>query len=188
MNTKGKIQPPKGIDDILHDFLEDVPEAEFDAALLSAGESPADLLAVGKHAIARALTDFSKEVAPSQTNDATLRKGLSTLVSMLRRRDGLSEEALATNARVDVEEIKCIETDVSYMPRPRTIYQLEEYFQLPARSLARLSGLTATHPPGFQEEVLRFAASSKSLHKLTRDEKRLLNEFVRFLTSTDKGE
>lgn len=117
------------------------------------------------------------------TDWTQLHEALSALVQLLRKRDNLSEEELANRARIDVTEIRRIECDRSYIPAPRTIYQLEQTFKLPRRTLVKLSGLTKVHSKEFTEEAVRFAAHSKAIQKISRDERRLLNEFVKFLSS-----
>lgn len=149
------------------------------AAIREAGVDPVELARTGRAAVDNALARVAGEAESSQTGD--LHQALSALLQLLRRRDNLSYEELAQRARIDANEIQCIETDPTYTARPRTIYQLEHYFHLPKRSLAKLAGMTRNPSSGFREEVMRFAASSKAMHKLTRDEARILNSFVKFL-------
>ncbi|HEX6177130.1 MAG TPA: helix-turn-helix transcriptional regulator [Thermoanaerobaculia bacterium] len=149
------------------------------AAIQDAGIDPKELARSGRAVVARALARVAEESASTQASD--LHEGLSALLQLLRRRDNLSYEQLAQRARVDVDEIKSIENDPAFTAGPRTIYQLEHYFKLPKRSLAKLAGMTRHQSSDFREEVLRFAAHSKTMHKLTRDETRILNAFVKFL-------
>jgi ribosome-binding protein aMBF1 (putative translation factor) len=148
-------------------------------AIQDAGIDPKDLARTGRAVAARALAQAADELASAQVSD--LHEGLSALIQLLRRRDNLSYEQLAQRARVDADEIKSIETDPNYTAGPRAIYQLEHFFKLPKHSLAKLAGLTRHQSSDFREEVMRFAAHSKTMHKLTRDETRILNAFVKFL-------
>lgn len=109
-----------------------------------------------------------------------LHKGLGTLVLMLRRKERLSLEELATRARIDARELQQIEGDLAFEPNPRTVYQLERFFRLPERSLVLLSGAVRVDP-AVRDEALRFAASAKGIKDLTREEMKLLHRFVRFL-------
>ena len=59
---------------------------------------------------------------------------------MLRRREQLSADELAQEARVNASELRRIELDPTFDPNPRTIFQLEQYFKLSSRSLVVLSG------------------------------------------------
>lgn len=148
-------------------------------ALDEAGIDPADFARAGRAAANRALAAAKRKASADDVG--TLHEGLSVLLQLLCRRDGVSHEQLAQQARIEAEEINRIETDLTYMPNPRTIYQLEQFFRLPKRSLVKLTGMTQDHSQRFTEEVMRFAASSKTMHKLTRSEEQLLNAFVRFL-------
>ena len=150
------------------------------AAIQDAGIDPMELARTGRAVVSRALARAAEESASTLASD--LHEGLSALLRLLRRRDNLSYELLAQAARVDADEIKAIENDPSFTAGPRTIYQLERYFKLPKRSLAKLAGMTRHQSSDFREEVMRFAAHSKSMHKLTRDETRILNAFVKFLS------
>ena len=150
------------------------------SAVEELGIAPSDLARSG-----RAAADHARASAAAEFHAAdagNLHDGLRALLQLLRRRDGLSYEQVAERARIDAEEIRSIEEDPTYTPRPRTIYQLAQYFNLPQRSLAKLAGMTQHQSSGFRDEVLRFAASSKAMHRLTRDETRVLNAFVKFLS------
>ena len=70
------------------------------------------------------------------------------------------------------------------MPNPRTIYQLEQTFRLPQRTLVKLSGMTGTRSGEFTEQVMRFAANAQTMTSLNKAEKKILNEFMKFLIST----
>lgn len=149
------------------------------AAMDEAGVDRVALVRAGRAAAARALDAVEQERKTSEAVE--LREGLSVLLRLLRRRDELSLEEVAQRARVDADELQRIEDDPVYAPRPRTIVQIEQFFHLPKRSLVKLAGMSRERSPQFAERVERFAASSKAMPKLTRDERRLLNEFVRFL-------
>ncbi len=110
-----------------------------------------------------------------------LHKGLNSLLTMLRRRDNLDEAELASKANVDEAEIRRIEYDAAYLPSPRTIYNLEKAFSLPSGVLAKLSGAIMQQPLGMEERVLEFAANAKQMGKLSKEERHLLNAFLKFL-------
>ena len=99
---------------------------------------------------------------------------------MLRRRERLSIDELAQNARVDASELRRIELDPVFDPNPRTIFQLAQYFKLPERSLVVLSGAVRVDD-NVREEAVRFAASSDHISGLTREQRKHLNQFVKFL-------
>ena len=125
---------------------------------------------------------------PAELNSADKSKvvrlveAFGVLVRQLRRQKQWSIEELAQRARVDPEELRCIERDPHYRPRPRVVHQLSKVFGMPERALMKLSGATVTHNQNFQEEAMRFAAKSDNmLSKLSRDEQQVLNDYVKYL-------
>ena len=171
----------------LRDMVLDADSSSLREVIAELGIDPNDVVRRGKMAAARAL-QLTASAAKSDRHDGgtdwtQLHEALSALVQLLRKRDNLSEEELAKHARIDVTEVRRIECDRSYIPAPRTIYQLEQTFKLPRRTLVKLSGLTKAHSKEFTEEAVRFAAHSKAIQKISRHERRLLNEFVKFLSS-----
>lgn len=111
-----------------------------------------------------------------------LHVGLGTMLRLLMRREGLSEDELAERAEIGVDELRRIQLDPKHEPSPRTIYRLERFFDLPSRSVAILAGAVKVEEEGsFKEGVLKFAAQSASMRKLTREERRHLSQFVKFL-------
>jgi HTH-type transcriptional regulator, competence development regulator len=167
----------------LHDILLEAEPSELRAVISEANMDADDLVRQGRAAIARALNPSeATAVAPNE------HEGLRLLLQLLRRRAGLTEEQLGEAARIEVAEVRRIEYDAAYTPMPRTVYQLEQYFRLPKRSLAKLAGMTRQPSAQFQDEVLRFAASAKAIGKLTSDEKKVLNAFVNFLGANADAE
>ena len=159
----------------LRDILLEASDDELRDAVAHA-DADLDLLAAhGKAAARRAITE---------TSDATglqdLHRGLGALLGMLRRREQLSVDELALNARVAASELRRIELDPRHAPNPRTIYQLERYFKLATGSLVTLSGAVRV-ADDVREEAVRFAASSENISDLTKEERKLLNHFVKFL-------
>ncbi len=158
----------------LRDIIIESSEEEIRDAVASAGGDFHALASRGRAVAERALAEIESESAQD------LRKGLGALIYMLRRRDGISIEDLGAQARVDPGELTRLEDDYGFDPNPRTVYQLEKHFKLPERSLVLLSGAVKVES-AVRSEAVRFAASSESIVKLSREEKHLLNRFVRFL-------
>lgn len=159
----------------MRDFLLEASETDLREALTESGEDFDQLAARGLAAAHRALGAHDDA---HQVRD--LHRGLGALIRLLRRHSHLSIDELANNARIDASELRRIESDPDFDPNPRTIIQLEQYFKLPARSLVILSGaVRVAHD--LQNEAIRFAASSEDISQLTREERKLLNRFVKFL-------
>jgi len=160
----------------VRDLVIDASEEELRADLAASGESLEELASSARSVVQRALASASART--SAVSD--LHRGLGALIQMLRRRDQLTDADLAEAAIVDLTELQAIESDPTVAPHPRTIHQLASYFKLPQRSLLVLSGaLEVGHE--VRDEAVRFAAKSTGMSKLSREEKKLLGEFVRFL-------
>lgn len=160
----------------LRDILLEASEDELREVFVATGEDLDSLAARGRDAVLRALAD---------TRDATevqdLHRSFGALLQMLRRREQISVDELSRKARIDAAELRRIDLDPKFVPNPRTIFQLEQYFKLPPRSLVVLSGAVYVDND-VREEAVRFAAaSSQNISGLTREERKLLNRFVKFL-------
>ena len=160
---------------LLRIILLEASEDELQDAFADTGEDLDALTVRGKAAAQRALAE-----APDPAGIEDLHRGLGALLQMLRRRERLSIDELAQNARVDASELRRIELDPAFDPNPRTIFQLEQYFKLPERSLVVLSGAVRVDD-NVREEAVRFAASSDQISGLTREQRKHLNQFVKFL-------
>lgn len=110
-----------------------------------------------------------------------LKQAFGLLIHQLRRREGLTISELAQKAIITEEEVRLIEHDPHHRPKPRTVHQLAQYFQVSKIELMKLSGATITYDEKFQEEAFRYAAKSDDLSALSQDEQELLSEYVKFL-------
>jgi transcriptional regulator with XRE-family HTH domain len=110
-------------------------------------------------------------------------KVFGRLIEFARRERGLSVEALANAASVDLAEVVAIETEHDVVPNPRTVFQLAQVLKLPASRLTELAGL-AQPRKSLSEAAVRFAARSEPTAKLTVDEKEAFEEFVKVLVSS----
>lgn len=159
----------------LRDLLLEASEDELREALADTGEDFDALAACGRAVAQRAL---SETIDVASVED--LHRGLGALVQMLRRRKHLSIDELARGAHVDAAELRRIELDPAFDPNPRTIFQLERYFELRERSLVVLSGAVDVDDD-VREEAVRFAANSEGISGLSKEQRKLLNQFVKFL-------
>ena len=129
------------------------------------------------------LHDEPMSGGPNAEDEFAEALGFGLLVELLRRERSLTIEHLSTAADIDAAEVISIECDPKYVPKPRTVHQLATYFNLPNRSLAKLSNLTTVHSTKQRDAVVRFAANSSSMMELSREEQRALAELVSFLDS-----
>lgn len=168
----------------IRDLLLEASAEEIRELAREAGLSVTELAKTGRNIVERAIQQKRRSSSQPE-NVVVLYKGLNTLLVMLRRRDGLDESKLAEKADVEEAEIRRIESEPGFIPHPRTIFKLEKQFGLPSGVLAKLSGAVKHNSPNLEEKAVAFAANAQSIGKLTRDEKKLLNEFIKFLT--EKG-
>ena len=130
------------------------------------------------------LETFDRKVKESRANqerrDAHL--GIFGKLVELKRRDaGLSREALAERANIEVVELFQIETNLEEVPEPRIVSRLSRALDLPAGKMMQLVGHLSVLDGSVSLAAQRFAASSGSMEALTDDEKRALNDFVQAL-------
>lgn len=110
----------------------------------------------------------------------TLQYALKLLLRNLRRSRGLSIEELARELDMDSEEIVAMERNYAYRPSPLTIHRISTFYDIPERNVAAMAGAFRVSEQ-FGEYAVRYAAKSDSISKLTKEEKKALDEFVGFL-------
>ncbi len=110
-----------------------------------------------------------------------MRHAFHLAVRMLRRRHGLTVDALAQRAEIDRDEIVAMERNNAYRPSPLTLHRLCQFYGIPEKRMLILAGAVKEAPQGFSERASRFAAQSESFARLTSEEQKALDEFVRYL-------
>ncbi len=158
----------------------DASDEELDAALNESGADVSALASETRGVVEAAIAEVAVS-GPREDEAEVLHLGLGTLVRMLRRKKKLDPLELAEAAGVDVEEVNGIESNPHFEASPMTLVRLERFFQLEGRSLAFLAGAIHRPTEALKDEVVRFAAYSSGTAKLTREQKKALNAFVRFL-------
>lgn len=106
----------------------------------------------------------------------------STLIRLSRKERGLSVQQLAHDAGISVVEVISIEQDHDYRPKPRTIHQLAQFFEIAHGSLMMLANMTQVHDEAFLNETIRFAANAADFVNLGEHERQALHEYVHFLS------
>lgn len=101
-------------------------------------------------------------------------------LQLLRRRKGYTLDELARRVGIDRTELALMERGNS-VPEPVVVDHLSNFYNIPLPQMLRVAGLVRDHDGGFAEHASRFAAQSESFDKLTRDEKKALDEFLAFL-------
>jgi transcriptional regulator with XRE-family HTH domain len=109
---------------------------------------------------------------------------LGKLIELARRDARLSVEELASRADVELIELVELERGDPVSIEPRSIFRLCEVLKLPKPGVMELAGLTQRQDSSLGAAAVRFAANAKGLEKLTREERKAFEEFVRDLAES----
>ena len=139
--------------------------------------------------IAKALDQQVQVVMrPKERNQETVRLAFREVIRGLRKEQGLSLDQLGRKIDAPSEELAQLEQDSTYRPTPLMLHKLSRFFEIPQTKLALLAGAIKDIPAGFCQQASSFAAQSESFSKLTRQERKLLDDFVKFLRTEIKQE
>lgn len=119
-----------------------------------------------------------------KTNDpeaGTLRYAFQVTLENLRRAKGLTVEQLAKKTGISHDEVLAMERNDGYRPQPYTLHILSKFYGIPDERLAALAGAFREIPEDIKESATRYAAQSESFAKLTKQERRALDDFVKAL-------
>jgi HTH-type transcriptional regulator, competence development regulator len=119
-----------------------------------------------------------------ETPAPVAKSAFAKLIELRRRELRLTVEQLASRAEVETAELVGIELGKVDTPELRTVAKLATVLKLPAQKLMQLSGLATPKNARFAEAVVRFAAKSEPVDKLSREEHEALEEFVKFLAES----
>ncbi len=124
---------------------------------------------------------FEHERGADESPEAS-RLALGRFINLMRRDQGLSIEALAEKADIEIGELLSLENNAAHLPDVRTLYQLSEVFGVSQEKLMGLSGLTHAKDDDYVEEAVRYAAKSASVEVLSEDEHAILNGLISVLS------
>ena len=128
---------------------------------------------------------FTHEPGDDESPEAS-RMALGRFINLMRRDQGLSIEALAEKADIEIGELFSLENNAAHLPDVRTLYQLSEIFGVSQEKLMGLSGLTHANDADYVGEAVRYAAKSASVEVLTEDEHAILNGLISVLSENAK--
>jgi len=132
--------------------------------------------------IAKALNQQVQVVVQPKDRDLeTVRFAFREVIKGLRKERGLSLDQLARKIDFSSEELAELERNSTYRPPPLMLHKLSRFFEIPQRKLALLAGAVTDVPVTFRQQASSFAAKSESFSKLTSRERKILDEFVKFL-------
>ena|ERR1041385_7849091 len=106
--------------------------------------------------------------------------GIAKLVQWARREARQSVEQFAKKVGIDPSEVEAAEA-ASATPEPRVLYALSESLGVSYQKLLTLAGHRKERDTVLEREVLRFAAFSGSMDKLTKVEEQGLHDLLKIL-------
>jgi transcriptional regulator with XRE-family HTH domain len=124
-------------------------------------------------------------MADGDKDAETMRFVFREAVRGLRREKGLGIDEFARKSGIERANVIAMERNPRYKPTPLVLHKLSRFYKVSQRKLATLAGAIKEASPSMQAEASRFAAQSESFSKLTDEEQRTLDEFVRFLRAED---
>jgi transcriptional regulator with XRE-family HTH domain len=136
------------------------------------------------HRVAEALKQKLTVVMTAQDPEiGALQYAFHLFVRMLRRARGLTVDDVARGAGLDREEIVAMERNGACRPTPRIVHKLSAFYGIPERKMLALAGAIHDVPIVLREQASRFAAQSESFATLTKEERKAVDEFLKFLRS-----
>lgn len=126
---------------------------------------------------------LSVDMSEVEPDTPELRYAFQKLLYLSRLRKGWSLEKAAKEVGVETAELHALERSDNYKPSPLVLYQLSEAYGVPQEKLAFLAGAFKTVPDELKKEASRFAAQSDSFDKITAEERKLLDGFIKILKS-----
>jgi len=111
----------------------------------------------------------------------TLQYAFRAVLQDMRRAKGLTIGELAKQIGIDHNEIIAMERKDCYRPTPLTLEKLSRFYGVSHKKLATLAGAFGKSLPDIVESASRFAAQSESFVKLTKEERKALDEFMKVL-------
>ena len=107
------------------------------------------------------------ESRTTETPQPETRRAFARVVKELRLDKKLSYDSLSKRLDVDVDELRCMEEDVSHRAAPRTLTQMAEFYKIPTPKFLSLAGAVRKSDDRIEREVVKFAAHSAEFDVLS---------------------
>jgi len=109
-----------------------------------------------------------------------IRFAFQEVMRKLRQRHRLNIDQLAEKLGIDRNELIAIERDSCHRPAPIILYKLSNFYGVSQKKLSELAGFLKAQDE-VRNHASKFAAQSDSFALLNPEERRQLDEFVKFL-------
>jgi transcriptional regulator with XRE-family HTH domain len=132
--------------------------------------------------IAKALNKcLSVSIRETQVREDTVHYAFRQFLQNARRRKGLTAKQASKKLDIELSDLDRMESDSSYRPSSLTIKKLSRFYGVANDRLAALAGVFNDLPPGLKEKASIYAGQCEPFTKLSKDEKKALDEFMRYL-------
>lgn len=118
---------------------------------------------------------------PMYSNNESLKAAFCTFMKKLRLDKGLDIIKLSKKIDVETQILEKLEHDMSFRPDPRTLLKVSEFYSIPMKAFIDIVGAKINVEHELRNDLVGFALKSESLETLTKEEKKLLKEFVNVL-------
>lgn len=116
-----------------------------------------------------------------QVSEDTTHYAFRRFVQNARREKGLTIKQASKKLAIDSSELEKLENDFSYRPSSSVLHKLSQFFGISQKHLESMAGTAKNMPPELRERASRFASQSEPVAKLSREERKALDEFMRYL-------
>lgn len=135
--------------------------------------------------IAQALDQrLTVQMTSGNAEAETARCAFREVVRALRKERGLTVDEFSTESGIERNEVLAMERDSYYRPPVSTLHKLSTFYDISQEKLATLTAPPANIPEQVREPAVRYMAQSESIARLSREEQKILKEFMKFLQDT----
>jgi transcriptional regulator with XRE-family HTH domain len=115
--------------------------------------------------------DLTVEAAP-------FKEAICIFMKKLRLEKGLNIAKLSKKIDVSQETLDKLEHEKGFKPDPRTLLKLSQFYKVPMKAFVEIVGAKIGNGTSLANDVVEFAFESESLEKLSKEETKLLKQFV----------
>lgn len=124
---------------------------------------------------------LSIDMTENEPQEPELHFVFQKLLYLSRRKRGWTVEKAAEQIGIEAAELYALERSENYKPSPFVLFKLSSTYEIPQEKLAVLIGAFKQVPDELKKEASKFVAKSDSFDKISADERRLVDDFIKLL-------
>jgi transcriptional regulator with XRE-family HTH domain len=124
---------------------------------------------------------LSIDMTENEPQEPELHFVFQKLLYLSRRKRGWTVEKAAEQIGIEAAELYALERSENYKPSPFILFKLSSTYEIPQEKLAVLIGAFKQVPDELKKEASKFVAKSDSFDKISADERRLVDDFIKLL-------